>query len=176
MAYAWEIFLDEEADAVVRGLWGRLERLGVPSLRTASHGRHHPHVTLALGEDLAADGELVEALGTLPGQGLNFPLLGVFPGDAAVLFLGVQVTAPLLDAHARVHAAIDRKGGAEDQLGELYKPGSWVPHCTLAMHLDAESLGLAYQELHPYAELRARIATVGLVDIETGDVQDLVGG
>ena len=182
MAYALEIFLDEEADAVVRGLWDKLERLGVPSLRTASHGRHHPHVTLAVGEDLAADDELVEALGSFPGQGLNFPLLGVFPGDASVLLLGVQVTAPLLDAHARVHAAIDRRGGGEDgpseleTLGELYKPGSWVPHCTLAMRLDAESLARAYRELHPHAELRASIATVGLVDTDTGDVQELVGG
>ena len=184
MASALEIFLDGEADAAVRGLWDKLERVGLASLRTASHGRHHPHVTLAVGEHIAVGDELLGALEALPGQRLNFPLLGVFPGDAAVLLLGAQVTAPLLDAHANVHAAIDSKsgnGGGSDspreveRLGELYKPGSWVPHCTLAMRLDTESLARALRELHPYAGLRASIEKVGLVDMETGDMQDLVG-
>jgi hypothetical protein len=137
-----------------------------------------------VGEHIAAGDELIDALEALPGQRLNFPLLGVFPGDAAVLLLGAQVTAPLLDAHANVHAAIDGKsgnGGESDEprevemLGALYKPGSWVPHCTLAMHLDTESLARALRELHPYFGLRASIEKVGLVDMETGDVQDLVG-
>jgi hypothetical protein len=185
MAHALEIFLDGEADAAVRGLWDRLERVGLASLRTASHGRHHRHVTLAVGEHIAVGDGLIDALEALPGQRLSFPVLGVFPGDAAVLLLGAQVAPALLDAHAGVHAAIDRKSGngggidgpsEVDRSGALYKPGSWVPHCTLAMRLDAESLARALRELHPYAGLRAGIRKVGLVDTETGDVQDLVGG
>lgn len=187
MPYALEIFLDQQADATVRNLWRNLERLGIPTLRTASHARHHPHVTLAIAEQpiakhLLADDNLLKALKPLPGQRLNFPLLGVFPGAASVLFLGAQVTAPLLAAHANVHAAIAAitttatKGSEpDDDLGRLYKPDSWVPHCTLAMDLDAESLAHAYRELHPYAGLRAHIERVGLVDMETGDVKDLVG-
>ena len=182
MAHALEIFFDERADAAVRMLWDSLERVGVPSLRTASHRRHHPHVTLAVGEHIGVGDELIGALRGLPGRKLSFPLLGVFPGHAAVLFLGVQVTAPLLDAHAAVHEAIMGKRGEEGgsggagKLSELYGPGSWVPHCTLAMHLGADSLARACRELHPYAGLQASIASVGLVDIETGDTEDLVAG
>jgi hypothetical protein len=43
------------------------------------------------------------------------------------------------------------------------------------MRLNTEGLARALRELHPYAGPRARIGKVGLVDMETGDAQDLVG-
>ena len=181
MAYALEIFFDAQTDAAIRRLWDQLERAGVPTLLTASHQRHDPHVTLAVGEERPKVGDdLVSALKPLPGRTLDFPVLGLFPGDAAVLFLGAKVTAPLLAAHANVHAAIEGANelgvtGDADKMGALYKPGAWVPHCTLALRLDAEGIVRALRELHPYAGFGATIAAVGLVDIATGDVEHLVG-
>lgn len=70
-------------------------------------------------------------------------------------------------------AEADAAPSAITRQAALYKPAAWVPHCTLAMNLDAGSLGRAFRALHPYAGLQARVTSVCLVDIETGDAEDL---
>lgn len=85
--------------------------------------------------------------------------------EQAVLFLGVSVHAQLLAAHAAVHAAIERES---DELWELYRPGLWVPHCTLAMSLNADGLSRAFAQLHPYSAITGHVSSVNLVEVETG--------
>lgn len=170
MTVALEMFLDPAADAAVRQLWARLEQAGIPSLASTTHRGHHPHVTLAVGERIATGDGLLGAVRDLPGTALTLPLLGTFPGAQSVLFLGVTVHAELLRAHAAVHAAIESES---DGLWELYRPGNWVPHCTLAMSVDADGLSRAVAQLHPYSAVTGRIGSVNLVGVETGEATRL---
>jgi hypothetical protein len=48
MALAVCLLFDRRTDRILRGLWDRLEDLGVPTLKSHTHGRHVPHLSLAV--------------------------------------------------------------------------------------------------------------------------------
>ncbi|UGT43169.1 2'-5' RNA ligase family protein [Nocardia yamanashiensis] len=170
VTYALELFLDSAGDAAVRELWNRLEDAGLPSLATRSHGRHRPHVTLAVAEQFEVDDRARSLLEQIPGTELTMPVLGAFPGEAAVLFLGVTSNAALLNAHAALHAAI-ASGSAG--LWDHYRPGNWVPHCTLAMDLNGPTLMKAIKSLYPHSAITARATQLHMVELETGQANPL---
>ena len=123
---------------------------------------YRPHVTFAVAEVV---GEAGLRAAERAGGGrleLAMDLLGVFGGDQGVLFLGVTPTQALVAAHAAVHAALPGDGGGP--YGH-FRPGVWVPHCTLAAGLDGGALGRAVSVLHPVGEVRARIAAWEVVDL-----------
>lgn len=171
MALALELTLDEDADAAVRRIWAGLDDAGVPSLATLLGGRLDPHVTLAvsgdeeamhaLGPDLA---ELVRMAGP---QVLPLGAVGLFPGADPPLYLAVTPTERLLRLQAEVDARLRER--RIDTAAE-YHPGTWVPHCTLAMSVPdercADALGVVRAAPLP---IQARIARPGLVDTETGE-------
>jgi hypothetical protein len=47
------------------------------------------------------------------------------------------VTMPLLEFHAQVHASLVIPSGKS---WDIYRPGHWVPHCTLAIDLETGKL------------------------------------
>lgn len=157
MAYAIGMFFEEEADAAVRRLWRRLASAGLPSLETLGHARHRPHVTLAV-TDLPVASIDVEVL-----PSVQLPVLGTFAGDGGVLFLGAVVSAPLLALHAGVCRRLHEQWAH-------YVPGSWVPHCTLAMGLTPAQLSAAAGVLAGFRPIAARVVGVGVVDTRTGEV------
>lgn len=170
MAKALEIFLDPVARTAVEDLWARLDSAGLASMATVSHRRHQPHITLINTQTMSVTPTLLEVSATLLSCELRMDVLGVFPGPESALFLGVCATRPLLDAHAAVHEAVteERTHG-----WEYYRPGSWVPHCSLALGLEGAAVGRAFSLLHPFAGLPARVAEIGIVDTDTGDALSL---
>jgi hypothetical protein len=48
MALAVYLLFDRRTDRILRGLWDRLEDLGVPTLKSHTHGGHVPHLSLAV--------------------------------------------------------------------------------------------------------------------------------
>lgn len=48
MALAVCLLFDRRSERAVRSLWDRLEDVGVPSLRSHTHGKHLPHVSYAV--------------------------------------------------------------------------------------------------------------------------------
>lgn len=172
MAQALEFFLDGEAETAVRGLWQRLERAGVPSPATRTHGRHRPHVTFAVGGTIppAARRDLARDLALLALPDLWLYTLGTFPTGANVVFLGAVTDAELLAVHVAVHDAL--AGRVRNPLA-FYLPGAWVPHCALAEDLTPVQLSAAFTALHPVEPIRAGIAEIGITDTRTGDVDTL---
>lgn len=163
-----EIFLDPDTTAAVEALWSRLDDAHVPSLATRSPARHRPHISVTnVADTLPITPALIGAAEAMLGTPVRLPALGIFAGLESVLYLAVAANQPLLDGHARLHREIgDHYAG----VWEYYLPGRWVPHATLAMQLDGPTLSRAVGLLHPYTELRAEIASVGLVDFETGKI------
>ena len=48
MALAVCLLFDARGERAIRALWDQLETLGVPSLRSHTHGRHVPHLSYAV--------------------------------------------------------------------------------------------------------------------------------
>lgn len=52
-------------------------------------------------------------------------------------------------------------------------PGTWVPHCTLAMDLSEAEISSAIGQLSGFEPLQAQIVEIGLTDTSTGTVMAL---
>ncbi len=168
--HAVELALDDAAAAAVDALMDALEASGVVPIRAAS--RHaHPHVSLAV----ARDGEpaaLAARLGGLAPAHLALELssLGVFCTPEAVVFLGVTPHAALLELNAAVHARLDAGGVA---VRDVYRPGAYVPHCTLAMHVGDPASAVRALAGAPLP-IRASATALRVVEVPTGTVRAVV--
>ncbi|HEY0636460.1 MAG TPA: 2'-5' RNA ligase family protein [Pseudonocardiaceae bacterium] len=170
MAHALELHFDDEADAAVRALWRRLDALGVGTGRRQRPRR--PHVTLAVAGDIPrrTRDALRADLALLSVPRLWLYTLGTFPGEENALFLGAVVDTELLAVHSAAHDAL---AGRVKQPWAHYLPGAWVPHCTLAREVTGEELARGFAALHPVSPVRAAVASVGITDTRTGEVDVL---
>jgi 2'-5' RNA ligase len=166
VALALEMGLDPAADLAVRGLWSQLQRLGVPTLESHQPGIR-PHLSLVVADD--ADG-LREygprlALGGVETR-VEVSAVSLFPADPPVLVLAVAPASELVSLHARVSGALAAAGV---EVWPHYRPGTWLPHCTLSMGVPADALSEAVAAcLASPLPLRARLRDAVLTDSVTG--------
>ncbi|HEU5471818.1 MAG TPA: 2'-5' RNA ligase family protein [Actinophytocola sp.] len=167
MAQALEFRFDDEADRAVRELWHRLDRAGVDSLATRTHGRHRPHVTFALAGGIppATREALRTDLARLAIPRLWLSTLGAFASVENVLMLAAVVDTELLAVHSAVH---DVLAGRVKAPSAYYLPGSWVPHCTLAQGIPPDRTAAGFAALNPVDPIRATVVEVAVVDTHTG--------
>ncbi|HEU4346579.1 MAG TPA: 2'-5' RNA ligase family protein [Actinoplanes sp.] len=161
MVAALELYLDTEATRRVRKLWTALEDEGIPTLASLQNERHRPHVSLTAAHRLDPDA-VTAALGDLPvGHELTLDLdfVGQFVGR--VLWLGVTVTEQLLDHHRAVH---DRLTAAGVEVWEQYRPGRWVPHCTVSLRVPNPLVGPAVRRCLEVLPIRATIVGAAVTD------------
>lgn len=165
MVAALECYLDGQATRRVRALWDALEAAGVPSLGQLTHRRHQPHLSLAVAGQLDPAG-VAAALGGLP-AGPPLPLKLEFVGQFAgrVLWLGPTPTAELLAHHAAVHA---RLAAAGIEIDPLYRPGAWVPHCTVSMRVPRPVLAEAVRLCLEVLPIPATMAGAAVADHNRG--------
>jgi hypothetical protein len=159
------LLLDDQGDAIVRGLWRRLEDAGVPTLLTHTHGLHVPHLTWAAlrSYDLAA---VRTALGALPEQpplAMHLDAFGTFRRSRC--WLAPAVTAPLVERQAAVVAAVTGSGA---DLHRHYRPGAWVPHLTLAPRLHLRDLATVAALVYDVLPIEAVGESTALIDTSTG--------
>ena len=129
MALAVCLLLDTHGEAAVRRLWRRLEEEGVPTLLTHTHGLHVPHLSYAVLRSWDVD-KVADALSRLPASGpvsLRLDALGIFRRSRTSLV--PSPTPDLARRHERVVEAVEATGA---ELHRHYRPGVWMPHCTLA--------------------------------------------
>ncbi|TCB93427.1 2'-5' RNA ligase family protein [Micromonospora zingiberis] len=165
MVAALELYLDTVATRRIRVLWDALEAEGVQSLRSLLEQRHRPHVSLAVAPRL--DPEQVAA--ALAGVTVAAPLrlsfqhAGQFVGR--VLWLGPAPTVELLAHHRLVY---DRLAAAGVGLAEHYRPGCWVPHCTLSMRVPNSLMAAAVRRCLEMLPLEATVVSAALTDHARG--------
>jgi 2'-5' RNA ligase len=166
MALAVEMFFDRAADAAVRELWRALAESALPSL----HGTPvRPHVSLTVCDEAEVDG-VREALSiqtaNAPRLQLSLNHLGRFP-STQVAYLGVAPTMALLKAHDAFDQMLS---GLAESVWDHYRPGAWVPHCTLAMPVpDADMARLLKVCRAIDLPIRADVHAIGLVHVPSGD-------
>jgi len=160
MPYAVELGLDDRAAAVVRRLWHDLEDAGIVYMARSGA---RPHVSIGIWDSLdrdAAAAELTRFAAETTPLPITLASVGFFPQVA--IFLAPTVTSALLDLQAGLHARLGRVGAAP---WEHYRPGAWVPHCTLATDFMAEQFPRALEIARRVAlPVACRLVEIGIVE------------
>lgn len=160
MVAALELYLDVDATRRLRTLWRALDAEGIPTLGSL-HQKHRPHVSLAAAHRLDPHA-VAEALSDFPvGRGLTLDMdfVGQFVGR--VLWLGVTVTGDLLAHHREVH---DRLTAGGVEIWEHYRPGRWVPHCTVSLRVPNPMMAPAIRRCLEILPLRATVTGAAVTD------------
>ncbi len=131
MAFALSLSSSNASAAAIIALWDQASVFeDQPSMRALNY---RPHITFAVYDAPGVTEELATAVmrQTTTRRSaieIGFDRIGHFPGPPLVLWADPEPKQPLLEMHRRIHASIDPA-----LCREHYRPGNWIPHCTLAM-------------------------------------------
>ncbi|RZT13480.1 2'-5' RNA ligase [Kribbella sp. VKM Ac-2569] len=170
MALAVCLLFDRRTDRLLRALWDRLENLGVPTLKSHTHRRHVPHLSLAVLREWDHDRvqTAVQPLLNEQSAELYFDALGTFRRGRAWLVPAVGVE--VLQLQATVVSALR---AADAELHRHYQPGRWVPHCTLAPRVPLAALPVLAAAVYDVLPLEATADHAALIDSSTGQLWPL---
>jgi len=151
MPYAINYRSDDASSNRVRQLWKKCAALeDSPSMEAM---QYPPHLTLAIYDDIqqeelfAGFAAAVECLSNLT---IRFESLGLFEAPyGIVLWAAPVLPETVLAAHASIHSTID-----SSLCRSNYRPGVWVPHCSLATAISFdrkdEALAIVKQSVEPF--------------------------
>ncbi|MBY9076094.1 2'-5' RNA ligase family protein [Nocardioides sp. WL0053] len=165
MALAVCLMFDARGDHAVRQLWQHLEDVGVPTLLSHTHGRHVPHLSYAVLRTYDLE-KVVDTLGLLPDEGpmtLHFDALGMFRRSRT--WLVPAVTSDIAARQERVVQAVESTGA---DLHRHYRPGVWVPHCTLTPRTRLDQLTTVASAVYDVLPIVATVDHAVLIDTSTG--------
>jgi 2'-5' RNA ligase len=170
VALAVCLLFDRRSERAVRALWDRVEEQGVGSLRSHTHGRHVPHVSYAVLRqwDQAAVDDALAAIGGGEPVELSFDGVGLFRRGRTWLVAGVSV-----DFVARQQRVVEAVTATGAELHKHYRPGIWLPHCSLAPRATLAQLPLVVAAVMDVLPLRARLDRAALVNSATGEISPL---
>lgn len=165
MALAVCLLFDRRADRLVRELWARLERTGVRTLQSHTHGNHRPHLSYAvlLSWDLPRVRAALEQL--QDGGRFTVDCHGtvLFPRGRAAL--APALSAETVCRQQRVARALTGTGAV---LHRHYEPGSWVPHVSVATGATGAQLPLVARAVSDVLPLPLPVTGAAVVDSGTG--------
>lgn len=166
MALAVCLLFDRRTEQRLVRLWQSVESAGIPSLPSHTHGHHLPHVSYAVLRTYDV-GTVRAVLTRLPDAGpscLHLDAVGFFRRGRASLIPAVSV-----DLVTRQERVVEVLEGTGSELHRHYRPGDWVPHCSIATRVRRDRLGdlaaLAYDVL----PIDAVVDRLALVDSGTGE-------
>ena len=170
VALAVCLLFDRQSVRAVRGLWDRGEQLGVPSLRSHTHGRHVPHVSYAVLRrwDAEAVTAALDDLGPGSPVELSFDGMGLFRRGRTWLLAGA--TVDLMARQQRAVAAVTTAGA---ELHKHYIPGTWLPHCSLAPRVPLTQLPAVAAAVFDVLPLPAVLDHAALINSATGQISPL---
>jgi 2'-5' RNA ligase len=170
MALAVCLLFDARSDDLVRGLWSRLEADGVRTLQTHTHGHHHPHMSYAVLRSW--DLSLVQsALATMPDSGrFSMSFLGTLAFPRGRAALAPAITADLARRQQQVVSEVVATGA---DLHRNYRPGSWVPHVSVATRAQGTTLATVVKAIADVVPLAVRVDRAALIDSSTGETWPL---
>lgn len=160
------LLFDRRSERRLEHLWASVEAAGIPSLPSHTHGRHVPHLSYAVLRTFDVDA-VRAAVTTLPAADpttVHLDAVGFFRRGRASLIPAVST-----DLAARQERVVEVVTATGAELHHHYRPGDWVPHCSIATRVRRDRLGdlaaLAYDVL-PIDAVADRLA---LVDSGTGE-------
>lgn len=148
MALAVELYFDPETERSVVGLQQELHTADIEQSPDLAGSR--PHITLSLVEtddDERLAEVVTEFAEDVSGCSVRLASLASFASSQGVLYLAPVPTHSLLRLHARLHEELLAAGLEAEP---FYRPGAWIPHCTLALDLSGAELALAFEVCWPH--------------------------
>jgi 2'-5' RNA ligase len=130
MAFAISLKAVNDTADRIRALWEEVARF--ESRPSMSSQDYPPHLTLAIYDNIPPvqlKAVLREAFAGTSALRLAFTRLHFFD-DPLVLWADPSLSAELAAAHAMVHTCLDPR-----LCHPHYRPGAWVPHCTLGTEI-----------------------------------------
>lgn len=167
--YAVGLLPDSGLEDMIRRIWRELREAGISSNLLDDRGR--PHLSLAVCSGLPKDFDEEFALFArgVRGFGLSLQAAGTFSAESGVVFLAPAVTVELTGLHERFFRSF---GPRLDGCSDLYRPGRWVPHCTVAMGLKpreiCRAIGVCAESGLP---LEGSVARGALMEFEESSVR-----
>ena len=169
MPYAVHLFFDDTTDQAIRTIWQEMTDSGAAPYLGVSGNR--PHISLVLCDELDpgdCERRLKDFSTHFKAMPVSFQTLGIFPGTT--VYTGPVVTRELLHLHREVDGLLD--GCCKWPAFDYYRPGKWIPHCTLAMEFEASRLNEVL-EIASHLKLPLNGQIVGLGVIEFRPVKHL---
>jgi 2'-5' RNA ligase len=133
MVLAINIRADNDSAAGIERLWDQVAAFeDGPSMRTLGY---RPHLTFAIYDSAAIDEKtardvMQRATMNQPQLRILFRRIRWFEGSPLVLWAEPAADPALARMHASISAAIDPA-----HCRPHYRPGAWMPHCTLGMRI-----------------------------------------
>lgn len=147
MPYSIELHFDKKSDDLVRSIWDRLAN--VCHEQYLPQSGFPPHITLALFDDSLKKRDISPAIQRCQEAfrpfKMKFSAIGLFSNEKeGSLFLVPVVSKQLLEFHEKLHA--DIRSFQDSMIGH-YKPGDWIPHCTLSIGTPLDNIPSCFQEI-----------------------------
>ena len=166
MGYAIVLFFDQSSCQRVEDLRNSISQAA--DLPAPGNGRSRPHITIAMFdtlENIQPTIRIVDKFSrTVFPVEIKLEFIGWFPTAEGVIFLSPVVTRPLLDVHDILHRLLDGEGMISHS---YYRPGKWVPHCTIAAGLPPPTANMALNEiLRSMVFGSVTLSEVGLVEFD----------
>jgi 2'-5' RNA ligase len=157
MGFAVEMYFDEKSTQIIQNIW---QSIGSINLKINAS----PHITLSLHEKMDIE-YFKQILETFTSQHQKIPInissISIFLAEEGIIFLAPVVTEPLLNLHKEFHHLLKT---SEIETDDNYKPGNWVPHCTLDMELGKVDLQWKFMICRDLEKMRdATLESIGLV-------------
>lgn len=154
MPYAVELYLDQQSSERVRGLKEELKSRGIDvDEGTRSHISLSIYGNLNLMEFRTRLERFAEAQAPFS---ISLASIGIFATESPIIYLAPTVTMGLLQLHQDFCEFFSEYDGLA---WDYYRPGLWVPHCTLAMNLDGSKVKEAVDII-----CRLRLPLYGILD------------
>jgi 2'-5' RNA ligase len=138
MPYAVMLYFDNQTELAISKVWQTLADNNLTA--SVSYAGIRPHISLAIYDEIdcqPCENELIKISSMTTYMAINLAYLGIFTNPEPVVFAALIPTKELLDFHENLHSILFSK---TKNPWELYKPGKWVPHCTLAQDFKFENL------------------------------------
>ena len=159
------LLFDGRSDPAVRNLWDQLEEKGVSTLRSHTHGQHHPHLSyvVLLEWDLDSVRDAVENVADHDAFEVTFDALGTFRRGRASLIPAVRA-----DLVARQEAVVEAVRATGALVHKHYEIGRWLPHSLLAPRVRTEWLPVLAATAYAILPLTVTVDRAALIDSATG--------
>ncbi|MCA8916919.1 MAG: 2'-5' RNA ligase family protein [Planctomycetes bacterium] len=175
MPFALELFFDPRCETRLRRLLSGLRQAQLGGTVLIEDVKARFHITLAICDDVNEE-KMCEVLAEIAEETPSLPVilssLGLFPSAETVMFLAPVVDQELLDVHRVV---TERVAEFSDTPWKLYRPGRWVPHCSLALRLPRDgvqkALDLLMESTFP---ITGELIDIGVSEFEAGVVKRYV--
>lgn len=138
MPYAVILDFDDHSSSPIDRVWTSIHDSGLTANMTDAGIR--PHLTLAVYDQLTCqpcENRLAQLAAQTRRISLRMSYFGFFTDPEPVLFVAPIPTRQLIRFHTDVLAALDIDG---NDPRDIYKPGQWIPHCTLAIGFEKDKL------------------------------------